>query len=279
MPMIQSHDGTALFARRWGEGPPVLYVHGWALNSDAWQGAMLQTTRAGLQAVAFDRRGHGRSDDPGRGYDYDSLADDLAAVIEEFDLKEVTLVGHSMGCGEIARYLARYGDARVSRVVMVAPFLPYPLKCEGNPDGIADLASLEAMRGAWSESFASWLGQAAPPAFGPGASPELVAQTVRAMLQCSLQAVVACNVTGAQADMRAELATIRTPTLVLQGDADTSCPLELTGRKVAALMPNCRLAVYPGATHTLIVEQVRQMMGDILAFIGEAACARALEPV
>lgn len=274
MPTIKSHDGTELFCRRWGDGPPVLFVHGWAMSSDAWQSAMLRTVSAGFQAIAYDRRGHGRSDDPGRGYDYDSLADDLAAVIEEFDLKDATLVGHSMGCGEIARYLTRYGDDRIARVVMVAPFLPYPLKTADNPDGIADLPALEAMRAAWATSFAGWLAQAAPPAFGAQASSELVAQTVRQMLQCSLQAAIECNVTGAQTDLRPELARIATPTLVLHGDADGSCPLELTGRKLPGLMPNCRLKVYPGATHTLIVEQVAEMVADIVGFTGEAAVAK-----
>jgi pimeloyl-ACP methyl ester carboxylesterase len=261
--MIKSHDGTELFCRRWGEGPPVVvFVHGWALNSDGWQSAMLQTVRAGFQAIAYDRRGHGRSDDPGRGYDYDSLADDLAAVIEEFDLRDTTLVGHSMGCAEIAR------------AVMVAPFLPYPLKTADNPDGIAELPALEAMRELWVTSFAGWLAQAAPPAFGAQASPELVAQTIRQMLACSLQAAIECNITGSQADMRAELARIVTPTLVLHGDADASCPLDLTGRKLPGLMANCRLKVYPGAAHTLVVEQAAQMVGDILGFIGEAAVAK-----
>lgn len=271
MPMIKSHDGTELFCRRWGDGPPVVFVHGWALNSDGWQSAMLQTVRAGFQAIAYDRRGHGRSDDPGRGYDYDSLADDLAAVLEECDVRGATLVGHSMGCGEITRYLTRYGEDRVARVVMCAPFLPFPLKNADNPDGIADLASLEAMRGAWVTGFTSWLAQAAPPAFGADASPELVSQTVRAMLRCSLQAAIECNVTGSQADFRPELTRIETPTLVLQGDKDGSCPLELTGRKLPGLMPNCRLTVYPGATHTLIIEQAAQVAADILAFIGERA--------
>jgi non-heme chloroperoxidase len=275
MPTIKSHDGTDLFCRRWGDGPPVLFVHGWALNSQAWQSAMLLTARAGFQAIAYDRRGHGRSDDPGRGYDYDSLADDLAAVIEEFDLKDATLVGHSMGCGEIARYLTRYGDERARRAVMVAPALPYQLKTADNPEGFLELPALEAMREVWASGFAGWLAQAAPPAFGAQASPELVAQTVRQMLQSSLQAAIECNVTGAQTDLRPELARIATPTLVLHGDADTSCPLDLTGRKLPGLMPNCRLKVYPGATHTLIVEQVAEMVGDILDFIGEAAVANA----
>jgi pimeloyl-ACP methyl ester carboxylesterase len=252
----------------------VAFLHGWAMSSDAWQTAMLLTEQAGFQAVAYDRRGHGRSDDPGRGYDYDSLADDLAAVMEELELQDATLVGHSMGCAEIARYLTRYGGARVARAVMVAPFLPYPLKTADNPDGVADLAALQAMRGLWARGFADWLAQAAPPAFGPNASAEQVAQTVRAMLQCSLQAAIACNVAGAQTDMRAELAALTTPTLVLHGDADASCPLELTGRKVAALMPSCRLKVYPGATHTLVVEQAAEMVDDILAFIGEPAQAK-----
>ncbi|HLY81059.1 MAG TPA: alpha/beta fold hydrolase, partial [Caulobacteraceae bacterium] len=185
MPTIKSHDGTELFCRRWGDGPPVMFLHGWALNSDAWQPAMLRTVRAGYQAVAFDRRGHGRSDDPGRGYDFDSLADDVAAVIEEFDLKDATLVGHSMGCGEIARYLTRYGDDGVARAVMVAPFLPFPLKTADNPEGYVELAAAEAMREMWANSFAGWLAQAARPAFGPNAPAELVAETIRQMLRCS----------------------------------------------------------------------------------------------
>jgi non-heme chloroperoxidase len=271
MPMIKSHDGTELFCRRWGEGPPVVFVHGWALNSDAWQSAMLQTARAGYQAVAYDRRGHGRSDDPGRGYDYDSLADDLAAVIEDCDVRDATLVGHSMGCGEITRYLTRYGDGRVARAVLVAPQLPFALNTADNPDGRLELASLEAMRDAWVVSFVGWLAQAAPPAFGLNAPPELIAQTVQAMLQCSLQAAIECNITGSQTDLRPELAKIATPTLVLHGDADGSCPLEFTGRKLPGLMPNCRLKVYPGATHTLIVEQAAQVVEDVLAFIGERA--------
>jgi non-heme chloroperoxidase len=275
MPTIQSHDGTQLFCRCWGDGPPVLFVHGWAMNSQAWQPAMLLTAQAGFQAIAYDRRGHGRSDDPGQGYDYDCLADDLAAVIEEFDLKDVTLVGHSMGCAEIARYLTRYGDDRVSRVVMAAPFLPFPLKTPDNPDGCVDPAAAEAMRAAWAEDFAGWLALAAPPAFGPGTSQERVNHAIRMMLDCSLQAVIACNITGAEADLRAELPRIASPTLVLHGDADMSCPLDLTGRKVAHLMPNCRLKVYPGATHALIISQAREMVADILAFIGEPAEAKA----
>jgi len=269
MPTITSHDGTELFCRSWGEGPPVVFVHGWAMSSQAWQTAMLLASRAGFQAIAYDRRGHGRSDDPGRGYDYDSLADDLAAVLEEFDTRHATLVGHSMGCGEIVRYLSRYDGARVDRAVMVAPFLPYPLKTADNPDGIADLATMEGMRGVWATNFAGWLAQAAPPAFGVDASPELVGQSIRSMLQCSLQAAIACNVTGAETDLRPELAAIATPTLVLHGAADMSCPLELTGRKLPKLMPDCRLKVYPGATHTLSVEQAAQMSDDILAFIAQ----------
>jgi len=269
MPTITSHDGTQLFCRRWGEGPPVVFVHGWAMSSDAWRTAMLLASRAGFQAIAYDRRGHGRSDDPGRGYDYDSLADDLAAVLETFEVQHATLVGHSMGCGEITRYLSRYDGARVDRAVMVAPFLPFPLKTADNPDGIADRAAMDGMREMWATNFTGWLAQAAPPAFGAGASPELVSQTIRAMLQCSLQAAIACNVTGAETDLRPELAAIATPTLVLQGDADGSCPLDLTGRKLPGLMPDCRLKVYPGATHTLIVEQAAEMTDDILTFIAK----------
>ena len=269
MPMIKSHDGTELFCRRWGEGPPVVFVHGWALNSDGWQSVMLQTVRAGFQAIAYDRRGHGRSDDPGRGYGYDSLADDLAAVLDALDVRHATLVGHSMGCGEITRYLTRHGDKRDARVVMAAPQLPFALKTADNPEGPLELSAIEAMREAWVVSFVGWLAQAAPPAFGPKAPPELIAQTVQSMLRCSLQAAIECNITGSQTDLRPELAKITTPTLVLHGDADGSTPLEFTGRRLPGLMPNCRLKVYPGATHTLIIEQSAELVADILAFIGE----------
>ena len=127
---IEAKDGTNLFYKDWGEGKPVLFVASSSLPSDMWQYQMAGLVGYGLRCVAYDRRGHGRSSQPGRGYDYDTLAEDLASVIEELDLHDVTLVGHSMGPGEIVRYLSRHGSGRVARIVLLAPTLPFLLQAD-----------------------------------------------------------------------------------------------------------------------------------------------------
>jgi non-heme chloroperoxidase len=273
MPIVTAKDGTTLFCRRWADGPPIMFAHSWATNSEVWQPVMIALTRAGFQAVAYDRRGHGRSDDPGRGYDFDTLADDLASVLHAFDLKDVTLVGHSMGNNEIIRYLTRHGAGRFDRVVMTAPSLPNMLKSPDNPDGPNDPAVLETWRKAWASGFGDWVAQAVGGAYGneTAAPPERVRQTVRMMLKCSVQAAIDVNVALTETNFTTELSRVVTPTLVLHGDADQICPLDATGRKLPDLMPNCRLKVYPGANHTLIGAQARQIAEDIVAFVGETA--------
>src|SRR5215470_1599351 len=144
-PFIVTRDGASLFYKDWGKGEPVLFVHSWALNSDMWQYQMVHLAGQGLRCVAYDSRGHGRSSDPGQGYDYDTLADDIAAVIEQLDLREVTLVAHSMGGGEVVRYLSRHGARRIARAVLVAPSTPFILKTADNPEGV-DRSVFERLR-------------------------------------------------------------------------------------------------------------------------------------
>ncbi len=266
MPTVTAKDGTQLFARAWGAGPPVVFTHGWASNSEIWQAEMARLAERGFSAIAYDRRGHGRSDDPGSGYDYDTLADDLAAVIAHFGASQATLVGHSMGNGEIVRYLARRRESRIARVVMVAPSLPYPLKTDDNPEGGTTREQLAATRDILLTGFADWLNQAAPGAFGAEAGPERIAQTVRMMLQCNLKAAVETNVANVTTDFRAELEALTVPVLVLQGDADAQAPLETTGRRVTALTPGARLKVYAGGRHTIVVSHAEQIVDDIVAF-------------
>ena len=275
MPYVTAKDTTSLFYRSWGEGPAVVFTHGWALSSEVWQPQMFKLAKAGFRAVAYDRRGHGRSDDPGRGYDFDTLADDLAEVLEALDLHDVTLAGHSMGNGEIVRYLTRHGEGRVARVAMMAPALPYALKSPENPEGWSDPAVLDAWRALWATGFAEWLGPAAAAAYGPETSPERVTQTVRAMLQASVQAVIETNIAGTEADFREELAEIDAPVLILHGDADQSCPLDATARKVLGLVRDGRLKVYPGAKHTLIGSHVDEIVADLIGFIGETSRRQA----
>ena len=275
MPYVTTNDGTSLFYRSWGDGPAVVFTHGWALSSELWQPEMLKLARAGFRCVAYDRRGHGRSDDPGRGYDFDTLADDLGVLLEALDLKDATFVGHSMGNGEIARYLTRHGDGRVARVVMIAPALPFALKTAANPEGWSDPAMLDGWRAIWATGFAEWLAPAAVAAYGPEASPDRVQQTIRVMLQASIQAVIETNIAGTETDFRDELGRIGVPILVLHGDDDQSCPFDVTGRKTASLVRDARLKVYPGAKHTLIGSHVDEIVGDVLAFIGEAGHSKA----
>ncbi len=275
MPFVTTHDGTALFARRWGDGPPIVFCHAWALGSEAWQPLMMAARLAGFSAIAYDRRGHGRSDDPGRGYDYDTLADDLAAVMTAFDVQGATMVCHSMGAGEIVRYLARHGSGRVARVAMLAPALPYNLKSADNPAGSTDPEVAAAWRAQWVTDYADWIGGAVAGAFGAGAPAERVRQTTRIMLGCSLQAAIELNLAITETDFRPELRRLETPTLVIHGDADQSCPLEATGARLPSLMLNCRLQVYAGANHTLILSEVGRIMADLVAFIGEGSQAAA----
>jgi pimeloyl-ACP methyl ester carboxylesterase len=275
MPFITTRDGTRLFCRRWGDGPPIVFLHGWAMNSEAWHSAMTLAAEAGFEAIAFDRRSHGRSDDPGRGYDYDTLADDLADVMAGLGVGGATMVGHSMGNGEIVRYLTRHGAGRVQRIVMAAPSLPFLLKTPDNPDGQTAAAQAAEWQATWATNWVEWLGQAVPAAYGAGASPDRAQHTARIMMQTPPYVAIQVNRSVVGTDFREELRHIATPTLVLHGDADQSCPLDATGRKLPALMPNCRLKVYPGTDHTFIGGSVRPIVEDILGFIGEAARAAA----
>ncbi|AUX46470.1 arylesterase [Sorangium cellulosum] len=264
-PLIATQDGARLFHRDWGAGKPVLFLSGWALSSEMWGYVMVDLVDHGLRCVAYDRRGHGRSSDPGRGYDYDTLADDLAAVLEQLDLREVTLVGHSMSGGEIARYLSRHGGGRIARAVFLAPTTPMLLRAADNPDGL-DLSLVEQARAAMRADYPGWLADNAPPFFVDGTPPAMRAWVQQMMLQCSMKALLDCNRASVEADFRDDLRRITVPTLVLHGDRDVSAPLALTGEKTAALVPGSRLVVYEGAPHGLFITHRERLSRDLLAF-------------
>jgi non-heme chloroperoxidase len=265
-PFIETRDRAMLFYKDWGAGRPVLFVHSWAANTSLWQYQMIDLSSRGFRCIAYDQRGFGRSSDPGRGYDYDTLADDLAEVIEKLDLHEVALVGHSMGCGEIVRYVSRHGAARISRAVLVAPTLPFILKTADNPDGV-DKSSLEQLRAGWVKDFPKWLGDNARPFFTAETSPEMVQWGVTMGLQASLKALVDCNHSVTGTDFRAELPKFTVPTLIVQGDADASARVEFTGQRTARLIPGCQLKVYEGAPHGLMFTHIDRLNADLLSFL------------
>lgn len=275
MPFVQTDDDVSLFFRDWGEGEPVVFCAAWALSSIAWQYQMMSVVDSGRRAVAYDRRGHGRSDDPGRGYDYDTLADDLARVLEALDLRDVTLVAHSMGSGEAVRYLTSHGDGRIARLVLLAPTTPFVLKTPDNEIGV-DGELFAANRDQWRRDFGRWILENEGPYFGDGlpgcdVSPLLRDWTKADMLNTTLQAAIGFQRSAVETDFRAELPALSLPTLIVQGDADASAPLPLTGARTAELLPNCRLCVYENAPHGLYLTHREKLNADLLAFIEDHA--------
>jgi pimeloyl-ACP methyl ester carboxylesterase len=263
---VLARDGVALFRRDLGEGPPVLFLASWSLPSDSWFPVTPALADAGLRCLSYDRRGHGRSADPGRGFDYDTLADDLAAVIEAHDLSGVTLVAMSGAAGEAVRYLSRHGAARVARLVLLGPTTPLLERGADNPDGIPPEA-MAALRAEFARDFPRWLEENARPFGGPGASAATL-DWFRAMaLTASLPALLDFHRTLAGTDFRAELARLRLPVLVIQGDADATCPIALTGRRTAALVPGARMLEYEGAPHGLIASHPARLAADLLGFV------------
>ena len=270
---IRTADGVDLFYRDWDQpgGEPVLFVGGWSLPSDAWNYQMLALHDQGLRVIAFDRRGHGRSSDPGRGYDFDTLAGDIAAVIEALDLHGVTLVGHSMGCNEIVRYLSRHGSARVRRVALLGTMTPVVKRLPDNPDGF-DPALFDYFRNELlGKDFPQWLDDNTPPFLTPETSPAIANWLRQLALGTPALALRECNRAVTEADFRAELPGIAVPVLLIAGDLDVSAPLELTARRTAALLPNARLKVYAGAPHGMFVTHMGRVNGDLIEFIAEPA--------
>lgn len=266
MATIQTADGTALFVKDWGSGRPLVFVHSWAVTNDIWQYQHAHFAAAGHRVVAFDRRGHGRSDQPGTGYDLDTLADDLAHVLAARDVRDATLIGHSLGCAEIVRYLTRHGAGRVARIALVAPTTPFLRKTADNPDGIDD-ALFEATRAAWLHDFPSWVTANAPPFFVPETSRATIDWAVAQITRIPVAIAIACNKTGTDADTRAELAAITVPALVIHGTNDASAPIALTGARTARLLPRCRYQVYDGAPHGLMFTHADRLHADLAAFI------------
>lgn len=265
-PFVTARDGTKLFVQDWGSGPPVLLLTAWTFNASTWGSLIAALDAKGFRCVAPDRRGHGRSEMPSSGYDLDMLTDDVAAVIEARDLRDVTLVGFSMGTVEAVNYLARHGSDRIARLVLVAPTTPYLVKTEDNPDAVPK-AMIEADTAAVAQDFAKWIAANEAPFFTPE-TPEVTRAWIREMmLSVPLPVALACRKAAAFADLRAAAARIDRPTLILQGDKDASAPLPLTGAKTAKLIKGSKLIVYEGAPHPLPLTHSERLIGDMLAFM------------
>ncbi len=271
---ITTVDGVQLYYKDWGpkDGPVVTFSHGWPLSSDSWESQMLFLASQGYRVVAHDRRGHGRSSQPWEGNGMDHYADDLAAVIEALDLKDVTLVGFSTGGGEVARYIGRHGTGRVKKAVLVSAVPPMMLKTADNPGGVP-LEVFDGIRKASLEDRAQlYLDLASGPFYGfnrPGAkvSQGLIdnwrAQGMQAGHKNTYDSIAAFSAT----DFRGDLKKFDVPTLVIHGDDDQIVPLESSGKASAALIKDAQLIVYPGAPHGLTDTHKERFNQDLLNFL------------
>jgi pimeloyl-ACP methyl ester carboxylesterase len=257
---IHTRSGARLFVRDWGQGAPVLLLPGWAMTSDLWATVMLRLNEAGLRAISCDRRGHGRSSDPGP-MDYDALADDLADVMEALDLHACTVVAHSGAGGEVVRAITRRGAARIGRVILVGAMLPAPVQSATNPVGLPPEA-VAAVGRQLRDDLDGWIAENAQP-FAPGASPRTIAWLAAMVQGCSRRAIVDFQQAIAHGDFRAELARIDVPLTVIQGDLDVSAPPALCGERIRALKPDAEYLAYAGVAHGPMVTHPRRLADDI----------------
>jgi non-heme chloroperoxidase len=263
---IATADGTRLFVRDWGHGPAVVFSHGWMLGGDIWEYQVTALLARGFRCIAVDRRGCGLSDQPATGYDFDTFADDLAAVIAQLGLGDITLVGHSMGCGEIVRYFARHGSGRVARTALIAPTTPCIARRPDNPQGQPP-EFFEQMVAALLHDRPGFMAAGAPGFFGVEVSPAMLQWVIGLAMRASPIATAAMQRAQAATDFRPDMAAVDVPCLVLHGDADTGVPLDLCGARTAAMIPGARLAVYEGAGHGLLVTHKDRLNEDLVRFI------------
>ena len=272
MHMTETRDGTHLYTKVWGEGPPVVLVHGWPLSGDSWDPFSQELAEAGYKAIAYDRRGFGRSQQPSGGYDYDTFSDDLADVIDKHaGGQDVSLVGFSMGGGEIARYLSRHGGGQVSRVALVSSVVPYMLQTDDNPDGVPQ-ETFDAMTTAMLQDRARFFTGFFKTFFGIGIMSHPVSDEVLHLawitaMQAGLRPTLASARAFATTDFRPDLASFTMPTLVIHGTADKTVPIDATAREVIKAVPHARLIEYVDEPHGVFATQSERLNLDLLDFI------------
>ncbi|GAB4028915.1 alpha/beta fold hydrolase [Spirosoma gilvum] len=273
-----SGNDVKLFYQDLGAGTPVVLIHGWPLSHEMWDYQLAELPAHGIRVVTYDRRGFGKSSQPWDGYDYDTMADDLKAVLDELDLTNVTLVGFSMGGGEVARYMSRHGGARVAKVAFVSAVTPYLLKTDDNPDGVDQSVFNEILEGLQKDR-ADFLQTFGKQFYGvnliskPVSQAHLDGDFARAYV-ASQRATVECAKAFAMTDFRDDLAQIQVPALIIHGDSDKTVPIEASGERTANALPTAQYIVYDGAPHGLFMTEKDRLNEDLISFILEGVSVR-----
>jgi non-heme chloroperoxidase len=274
MNTITTKDGRQIYYKDWGKGPVVTFSHGWPLNADAWDGQMLFLAQRGFRVVAHDRRGHGRSTQTSIGNDMNGYADDLAAVIEALDLKDVTLVGHSTGGGEVARYIGRYGTKRVAKAVLIAAVPPLMLKTASNPEGLP-IEVFDKIRADLVKDPSQYYKDLAISFYGanrPGAevSQGILDQFWLWSMQAGLLNAYESIKAFSETDFTEDLKKFDVPTLVMHGEDDQIVPVKDSAKKSAKLIKGSQEIYYPGAPHGLTATHADRVNADLLEFLQQA---------
>jgi non-heme chloroperoxidase len=271
MDYVKTEDGTKLYVKLWGSGRPVILMHGWPLSADSWDDGAMALADAGFRAIAYDRRGFGRSSQPWDGYDYDTLADDLAAVIEATGAKDATIIGFSMGGGEVARYMSRHDGQNVVQASLIASVVPYMLKTGDNPNGV-DQSVFDGMAQAMKEDRAKFFAGFFKDFFAggptsPKVSPELLEWACNTAMMAGLKPTLACANAFATTDFRPDLEAFTVPTLIVHGTADKTVPIDTAGRQAAKKIKNATFLEYDDAPHGLFATHKEKLVKDLVAFL------------
>ena len=268
---VIARDGTLIHFTDWGHGQPVVFSHGWPLSADAWEDQMLFLAEHGYRVIAHDRRGHGRSSQPWHGNDMDTYADDLATLLDTLDISGATLVGHSTGGGEVARYIGRHGTNRVSKAVLVGAVTPQMMVSPANPDGVP-MSVFDGIREGVKADRAQFFYDLTMPFYGFNRDGAKVSEGMRLSflrqgLQCSIKSAYACIKQFSETDFTEDLKKMSIPTLVVHGDDDQIVPIATTARRAVEILPQGRLSVYEGAGHGLPATHKEQLNAELLAFL------------
>jgi pimeloyl-ACP methyl ester carboxylesterase len=282
MTNVPTRDGTQLYVKDWGKGRPVIMLHGWPLSADTFDDLAMALAGAGFRAIAYDRRGFGRSSQPWDGYDYDTLAGDLAAVIDAADAHDATLVGFSMGGGEVARYLSLHGSDRISQAVLIGSVVPFMLKTADNPEGV-DQATFDKMAAGIRDDRAKFWTAFFDDFYGVGyltqqVSDEVISWSARLAMQASLKATLDCAAAFASTDFRPDLPSFTMPTLIIHGTDDKTVPIAASARPAAAAIPDSILLEYDGAPHGLLASHTQRLIDDVVTFV-TGGIPKALPPM